>query len=103
DADLVGDRHYLVMEFVDGPNLERLVRDRGPLSVGQACDFTRQAAVGLQYAFERGMVHRDIKPANLLVQGSGGDPPRGCTVKILDFGLARLAGPDGSGNPQASS
>jgi serine/threonine-protein kinase len=94
DANQIGERHYMVMEFVDGPNLEHLVRDKGPLSVGQACDFIRQAALGLQYAHEMGMVHRDIKPANLLVQGVGTDgKPARCAVKILDFGLARLHEP----------
>jgi serine/threonine-protein kinase len=100
DANQIGERHYMVMEFVDGPNLEHLVRDRGPLSVGQACDFIRQAALGLQYAHEMGMVHRDIKPANLLVQGVGTDgKPTRCVVKILDFGLARLHEPK-PGQPQ---
>jgi serine/threonine protein kinase len=90
DANQSGDRHYLVMEFVDGPNLHDFVKDRGPLPVGQVCEFTRQAAVGLQYAHEMGMVHRDIKPANLLVHGN---PGQASTVKILDFGLARLYEP----------
>lgn len=90
DANHVGDRHYLVMEFVNGPNLQDLVKERGPLSVGQACDFIRQAAIGLQYAHEMGMVHRDIKPSNLLAQRSPGKP---CVIKILDFGLARLHEP----------
>src|SRR5437667_3444855 len=91
DANQIGDRHYMVMEFVDGPNLEQLVGERGPLPVGQACDFIRQAANGLQFALENHMVHRDIKPANLLVQRAGGSArDRQCVVKILDFGLARL-------------
>jgi serine/threonine-protein kinase len=91
DANRVSDRYYLVMEFVDGPNLDRLVRDRGPLRIGQACDFIRQAALGLQHAFEMGMVHRDIKPANLLLQPPAANAAaRRSTVKILDFGLARL-------------
>jgi len=89
DANQIGDRYYLVMEYVDGPNLEELVRDLGPLPIGQACEFIRQAALGLQYAHELGMVHRDIKPANLLVQHGKGQGA-GCNVKILDFGLARL-------------
>ena len=91
DANQIGDRHFMVMEFVDGPNLEQLVRDQGPLPIGQACDFIRQIANGLQFALETGMVHRDIKPANLLVQrgGTGRRSPN-CVVKILDFGLARL-------------
>jgi serine/threonine-protein kinase len=85
DANQVGDRHYLVLEYVDGPNLEQLVRAKGPLPVGQACEIIRQIALGLQYAYEQGMVHRDIKPANMLLQPG----PRGL-VKISDFGLARL-------------
>jgi len=91
DANQIGDRHYMVMEFVDGPNLEQLVRQKGPLPVGQACDFIRQAASGLQFALENHMVHRDIKPANLLVQRAAGSArDTQCVVKILDFGLARL-------------
>jgi serine/threonine protein kinase len=76
---------YFSMELVDGPDLARLVRERGPLPVEQACDFIRQAALGLQHAHEQGLVHRDIKPSNLLV--TGGSMP---VVKILDMGLARL-------------
>jgi serine/threonine-protein kinase len=95
DANQLGDRHYLVMEYVDGPNLEQLVRERGPLPVGQACDLMHQIAHGLQHAFEMGMVHRDIKPANLLVQPTGLDGRGPCVAKILDFGLARLH--DGEG------
>jgi len=91
DANQIGDRHYMVMEFVDGPNLEQLVGQKGPLPVGQTCDFIRQAAIGLQFALENHMVHRDIKPANLLVQRAGGRARDSqCVVKILDFGLARL-------------
>lgn len=95
DANQIGDRHYMVMEFVDGPNLEHLVRDKGPLAVSLACEFVRQAALGLQFAHEMGMVHRDIKPANLLVQAMGGPDGKAsrCIVKILDFGLARLQEP----------
>src|SRR5262245_16619433 len=60
DANKVGDRYYLVLEYVDGPTLDQLVRGGGPLDVGQACDFIRQAAQGLQCAHVAGMVHRDI-------------------------------------------
>jgi serine/threonine protein kinase len=84
DAEQAGDVHFLVMEYVDGVDLSRTVKDRGALPVAEACDYVRQAAVGLQYAHERGMVHRDIKPHNLMVTVDG-------TVKILDFGLASLA------------
>jgi serine/threonine-protein kinase len=67
DADQAGDRHYIAMEYVEGTDLGRLVKEIGPLPVSQACDFIRQAALGLQHAHECGMVHRDIKPSNLLV------------------------------------
>ena len=91
----VGDRYYLVMEYVDGPNLDRLVRDRGPLPIGQACEFIRQAALGLQHAHEQALVHRDIKPANLMVTATAPDQPgalayRGAVLKVLDMGVARL-------------
>lgn len=97
DASKEADRYYLVMEYVDGPNLDRLVRDHGPLPVGLACDFVRQAALGLQHAHEMGMVHRDIKPSNLLVQRPSGPAGKGSVVKILDFGLARLGEADEAG------
>jgi serine/threonine protein kinase len=90
DANEADGRHYLVMEYIDGPNLDQLVRENGPLPVGQACDIVRQAASGLQCAFEHGMVHRDIKPSNLLLQRIGNTLSSGYLVKILDFGLARL-------------
>jgi len=84
DADQAGDLHFLVMEFVDGISLAQLVGKRGPLEVAYACHYVRQAAKGLHHAFEAGMVHRDIKPHNLMLTRKG-------QVKILDFGLARLA------------
>jgi serine/threonine protein kinase len=84
DADQAGELHFLVMEFVDGMSLAQLVNKRGPLEVAYACHFVRQAAKGLHHAFEAGMVHRDLKPHNLMLTRKG-------QVKILDFGLARLA------------
>jgi serine/threonine protein kinase len=84
DAEDVGETHFLVMEYVEGIDLGRLVRERGPLSVDRACEYVRQAALGLQHAHEKKMAHRDLKPHNLMLT------PDGC-VKILDFGLARLA------------
>jgi WD40 repeat protein/tRNA A-37 threonylcarbamoyl transferase component Bud32 len=84
DADEVGGTHFFAMEYVEGTDLRKLVKDHGPLPVGQACDFMRQAALGLQHAHEQGLVHRDIKPANLLLTRKGG------VVKLLDMGLARL-------------
>jgi tRNA A-37 threonylcarbamoyl transferase component Bud32 len=83
DAENVGETHFLVMEYVEGKSLARLVKERGPLPVRDACDYIRQAALGLQHAHERGMVHRDVKPDNLMLTPDG-------TVKVLDFGLAAL-------------
>src|SRR5262249_19687698 len=84
NADDAGDRLYFAMEYVEGIDLARLVRDRGALPVAQACDHVRQAAWGLQHAFEQGLVHRDVKPGNLLLSRKDG------VVKLLDLGLARL-------------
>ena len=73
----------LVMEYVRGTDLARLDEKAGPVPVRVACRLIHQAALGLHYSFERGMVHRDIKPSNLMLGVDG-------TVKILDFGLARM-------------
>ncbi|MCE5266794.1 MAG: serine/threonine protein kinase [Planctomycetaceae bacterium] len=75
--------HYLVMEFVDGLDLRRMVDKEGPLDYRKAADFIAQAAEGLAHAHAAGFVHRDIKPANLLVDNNG-------VLKILDLGLARF-------------
>ncbi|MBO0699238.1 MAG: serine/threonine protein kinase [Zavarzinella sp.] len=91
DADKIGDRHYLAMEYIEGPDLAKLLKERGPLPVNVACSYVRQAALGLQHAHERRMVHRDIKPANLLVATTeSGQFTARNVVKILDMGLARL-------------
>jgi serine/threonine-protein kinase len=97
DAAEAGGTYYLATEYVAGPDLDRLVRQEGPMPVAPACDFVRQAALGLQHIHEHGLVHRDLKPSNLLVAPPGREPPpgSGClgrwgTVKILDLGLARL-------------
>jgi tRNA A-37 threonylcarbamoyl transferase component Bud32 len=83
DADRDGNLHFLVMEYIDGLTLNRLVKEVGPLPPAQAADYVRQAALGLQHAHEHGLVHRDIKPSNVLVDREG-------TVKVLDLGLARF-------------
>jgi serine/threonine protein kinase len=85
DADQTGEHHFLVMEYVDGISLSGLLKQNGPLPIGQACQYARQVALGLQHANEKGLVHRDIKPSNLMLTRNG-------QVKILDFGLARLQG-----------
>ena len=75
--------HYLVMEYIEGPDLRRLIDEQGPLDFRKAADFIAQAADGLVHAHQAGFVHRDIKPANLLVDENG-------VLKILDLGLARV-------------
>ncbi|MDB5308055.1 MAG: serine/threonine protein kinase [Gemmataceae bacterium] len=83
DIDQDENLHFLVMEYVDGTNLQDLVKKVGPLDVVRACHYIYASAVGLQHAHEIGLVHRDIKPGNILIDRSG-------VVKILDMGLARF-------------
>jgi serine/threonine protein kinase len=91
EADLEGETPYLAMEYVPGITLQKLVEDAGPLPLGQACDFMRQAAVALQHATEQRLVHRDVKPSNLMVVAPAGLPlPPRPVVKVLDMGVARL-------------
>ena len=93
DAGQVGDVHFFAMEYVEGTDLGKLVKQRGPLPVAQACDYIRQAALGLQHAHECGLVHRDIKPANLLlslVKSASNAQGAEAVVKVMDMGLARL-------------
>ena len=78
--------HYLLMEFVDGPNL-RQVQRTGPLTPAQALRIVPEICEALQFAHDHGIVHRDIKPENLLLDREG-------HVKITDFGIAKMIGPD---------
>ncbi|MBI1246829.1 protein kinase [bacterium] len=87
DADEVNQTHFLVMEYVPGSDLTSLVKQSGPLAIDRALECILQAAQGLEYAHQQGVVHRDIKPSNLLLDHEG-------HVKILDMGLALLTGED---------
>ena len=84
DADEIDGQQILVMEFVDGRDLSSIVKSSGPMPLEQALACVIQAARGLEFAHEQGVIHRDIKPANLLLDTKG-------TVKILDMGLARFS------------
>ncbi len=84
DIDNENDTHYIVMEYVDGLDIQTLVKKNGPLSYDLVAEYTSQAAAGLQHAHDKGLIHRDIKPANLLVNREG-------VVKVLDLGLALFA------------
>ena len=77
--------NYLVMELLEGPTLAELLA-KGPLPFTEALAIARQIAEALEAAHERGVVHRDLKPANIKFTAAG-------TVKVLDFGLARLREP----------
>jgi serine/threonine-protein kinase len=89
DVDNDGNIHYLVMEYVEGRDLQQIVTKDGPLAYTAAAEYIRQAAEGLASAHRAGLIHRDIKPANLLVTPKN-------VVKLLDLGLARFADEDKS-------
>ncbi len=103
DAAEVEGLWFLVMEYIPGRDLAQLLLRYSRPPVALACEIIRQAALGLQYAHEHGMVHRDIKPANLMVTSARPQPDGSDIegwmpaplVKILDFGLARLSAVDG--------
>lgn len=96
DAREVGGTRFLVLEYIDGEDLSRLVRRRGPLTVAEACRLVRQAAVGLQYAHEHKLIHRDVKPSNLMIDRQG-------QLKILDLGLARFRPAEPAGEEMTRS
>jgi len=80
--DRLGELHYLVMEYIEGEDVERRVKRRGALDERQALTLLLGAARGLGYAHARGIVHRDVKPANVMISSRG-------EVKVVDLGLAR--------------
>ncbi|TXT19878.1 MAG: pkn2, partial [Planctomycetota bacterium] len=101
DAGEVDGTHFLVMEYVEGCDLNSLAKACGPLSVADACEIARQAALGLEYAHQQGIVHRDIKPSNLMLSRESRVQSREqdslvtdsqLSIKILDLGLALLSG-----------
>jgi eukaryotic-like serine/threonine-protein kinase len=75
-------RQYIVFEHVAGENLKETVQRLGPLPVGRALALAHQAACGLAFAHQHGVVHRDVKPHNVLIDAEG-------TAKVTDFGIAR--------------
>jgi eukaryotic-like serine/threonine-protein kinase len=87
DVDNDGSNHYLVMEYVEGRDLQHVVKDDGPMEYIAAAEYIRQAAEGLAHAHKANLIHRDVKPANLLVD-------RKNVVKVLDLGLARFTDED---------
>jgi serine/threonine protein kinase len=87
DADEIRRIPYLVMDFIVGVDLAQKVKKEGPQPLRESVEYVRQAALGCQHAFERGVVHRDLKPSNLILSTNPDGSP---LVRILDFGLARF-------------
>jgi serine/threonine protein kinase len=83
DIDQDNGLYFLVMDYVDGINLQELIGRTGPLDPVRAAQYVAQAAQGLDFAHQAGLVHRDVKPANILLDRRG-------VVRILDLGLARF-------------
>jgi serine/threonine-protein kinase len=83
--DTDSERHYIVMEYVEGPSCADLIREEKELGVEQAIRYVVDACNGLDYAHRAGVIHRDVKPGNLLVSSEAG------TVKLADFGIAKAA------------
>ncbi len=81
DIDNEGDNHYIVMEYVNGDDLQTMVKKKGPLPFDKVAEYSAQIAHGLQHAHDIGLIHRDVKPANVLINSDG-------KVKLLDLGLA---------------
>jgi serine/threonine-protein kinase len=84
DAGPWSSTHFIAMEYVEGADLSRIIKDEGALPSERACEYIRQAALGLQHAHSQGIVHRDVKPSNLILSKMG-------LVRVLDFGLARFS------------
>jgi tRNA A-37 threonylcarbamoyl transferase component Bud32 len=89
DMDEVDDLAYIAMAYVNGPTLERILATDQPLSGSKMLRILRQTALGLDYAHTKGIVHRDVKPANIMTDEDG-------SVKITDFGIARITAGVGS-------
>ena len=83
DIDQDGNLHFIVMEYVDGSNLLEIVKKFGPMDCGRAAHYTKQVAIGLDFAFKSGVIHRDVKPGNILIDRKG-------LARVLDLGLARF-------------
>lgn len=82
DVDTDGTYHYIVMEYIDGMDLKKYLKQNFPLSLLEIVDLMKQIVSAVKYAHYCGVIHRDLKPQNILVRRDG-------TVKITDFGIAK--------------
>ena len=87
DANQIGSSFYLVMEYVGGRSLDRVLESQGSLPPDEVIDYAAQAALGLEHAHSQGIVHRDVKPSNLLLTDDR-------QIKLLDLGLGNLVDAD---------
>jgi serine/threonine-protein kinase len=91
---------YMVMEFLKGKDLAKVVRANGPLPIATAVDYVMQACEGVAEAHRLGIVHRDLKPSNLfLTQRSDGSS----IIKVLDFGISKITGATAAASPVLTS
>lgn len=94
DADVVNGRYFLAMEYVDGKDLSRVLKEYGPLNIERTIHVILDAAKGLAHAHSMGVIHRDIKPSNLLLVNptvkNKAETDKFTSVKVLDMGLARI-------------
>jgi serine/threonine protein kinase len=87
---------FLAMEYLDGETMAEMIRRKAPVALQRRLQMLLELCAGLGYAHRLGIIHRDVKPANLMITGNG-------TLKILDFGLARLTHDNTSGLTQAGA
>ena len=87
DVDTATELPFIVMELLDGRDLDDVLAVEGRLAIPVAVDYVLQALVGIREAHSLGIIHRDLKPANLFLSNDGGDAPM---IKILDFGISKI-------------
>jgi len=83
--EVVDNYHFIIMEYIDGQNVDEVLTQKGPFSIPDVISIGRQLLSSLGYAHTNGIIHRDIKPSNIMVTSSG-------LVKITDFGIAKILG-----------